>query len=314
MFEISHYAGPVGYEVEGFLIKNKDRLNDDLEELMHHSDNAFLNSVLYAADKCPSIQAKTAGKHRAGGGRAVSQGGKFKKQLDELMKTLKGCQSHYIRCIKPNSKKLPNLFEGLSALQQLRYSGVFEAVIIRKQGYPFRMLHADFYARYKALIPRSQRKVGAGRSASGADCQQLLSTIAVKPGMEIAANCQIGKTMVLWRATENRPLSLAFALVMQAAAVLIQKFYRRHAAKKEVVVMKALRKVLRAALQPPQTLDTIAAALKEAEVLRFQMKEHVECEAVHFKLVETKRLETLLAELTKRSTPGVSRQKKSRSE
>jgi myosin heavy subunit len=211
---------------------------------MHQSGNAFLNAVLYAADKCPSIVAKSAGKHRAGTGRAVSQGGKFKKQLDELMHTLKSCQSHYIRCIKPNSKKLPNMFEGLSALQQLRYSGVFEAVIIRKQGYPFRMLHSDFYARYKALIPRHARTVSKGRSATGADCKLLLDAISKKPGVEVAGHCKIGKTMVLWRATENRPLSLAFALVMQAGSVLVQKLYRRHLAKLEVTRMKELRKVL----------------------------------------------------------------------
>ena len=44
------------------------------------------------------------------------------------MSTLNVCTPHYIRCIKANSKKQGDLFMGGMILEQLRYSGVFEAV------------------------------------------------------------------------------------------------------------------------------------------------------------------------------------------
>lgn len=35
-----------------------------------------------------------------------------------------------------------------------RYAGVFEAVKIRKQGYPFRLTHMEFFRRYKCVYPQ----------------------------------------------------------------------------------------------------------------------------------------------------------------
>lgn len=45
------------------------------------------------------------------------------QQLGLLMETLNATEPHYIRCIKPNSKSRPMLFEKLSVMEQLR-SGV----------------------------------------------------------------------------------------------------------------------------------------------------------------------------------------------
>ena len=71
-----------------------------------------------------------------GGRRTLAN--EFKSQLKALMNELRSTQSHYIRCIKANSQKRPRIFEGGSCLEQLKCAGVFEAVTIRKNGYPFR--------------------------------------------------------------------------------------------------------------------------------------------------------------------------------
>lgn len=39
-----------------------------------------------------------------------------------------------------------------NCLEQLTYSGVFEAVSIRKQGFPFRLKHKEFVDRYNCII------------------------------------------------------------------------------------------------------------------------------------------------------------------
>jgi hypothetical protein len=87
------------------------------------------------------------------------------------MNTLNSTEPHYIRCVKPNPIKSPSTFMAPMCLEQvlllpflgfcavcsptrasqLRYSGVFEAVAIRKQGYPFRLTHPIFLERYPHL-------------------------------------------------------------------------------------------------------------------------------------------------------------------
>ena len=47
---MQHYAGPVGYDGEGFLEKNRDTLNFDLIELLQKSTSGFINT-LYASRK-----------------------------------------------------------------------------------------------------------------------------------------------------------------------------------------------------------------------------------------------------------------------
>ena len=42
----------------------------------------------------------------------ISVGNKFQKQLGELMDKLRSTGTNFIRCIKPNVKMVPHLFEG----------------------------------------------------------------------------------------------------------------------------------------------------------------------------------------------------------
>ena len=53
--------------------------------------------------------------------------------------------------------------------EQCRYSGVFEAVKIRKAGFPFRLTHADFMERYGCLIGQPDKKGGKKK-----ECQQVI--------------------------------------------------------------------------------------------------------------------------------------------
>jgi len=54
----------------------------------------------------------------------------------------------------PPFPQAPNQINGAECLLQLRFAGVFEAVSIRKQGYPFRDKHAAFYKKYAEAVAR----------------------------------------------------------------------------------------------------------------------------------------------------------------
>lgn len=130
-FVLNHYAGPVIYDIIGFLNKNSDFLLPRLYELLSESKNPRIG-MLFPME---NIETK----------RKITICTQFQKQLSDLMANLKKTYSRYIRCIKPNNNKVPNEFESIMCLEQLTYSGVFEAVKIRKLGYPFRLTHKLVY-------------------------------------------------------------------------------------------------------------------------------------------------------------------------
>jgi myosin-5 len=81
-------------------------------------------------------------------GRKPTQGSIFKASLITLMETLSVTNVHYIRCIKPNEKKLPWEFTPQQVLGQLRACGVLETIRISCAGYPTRWTYEEFAERY----------------------------------------------------------------------------------------------------------------------------------------------------------------------
>jgi myosin-5 len=51
---------------------------------------------------------------------------RFRKQLDELIKTLRSTEPHYVKTIKPNNAKAPKGWSPELVVRQLRYSGALE--------------------------------------------------------------------------------------------------------------------------------------------------------------------------------------------
>ena len=87
--------------------------------------------------------------------------------MGQLYKT----EPHYIRCIKPNDDKAELTFVPRNCFEQLTYSGVFEAVAIRKQGFPFRLPHKEFAERYGKLC---KPKIAGGGSPK-ARCEKIIA-------------------------------------------------------------------------------------------------------------------------------------------
>ena len=80
-------------------------------------------------------------------------GNKFQKQLTELMDKLRSTGTNFIRCIKPNVKMVPHLFEGASILSQLQCAGMTSVLELMQQGYPSRTQFSELYNMYKSHLP-----------------------------------------------------------------------------------------------------------------------------------------------------------------
>ncbi|KAK1324626.1 hypothetical protein QJS10_CPA01g01142 [Acorus calamus] len=151
-FKVCHYAGEVLYDTSGFLEKNRDPLHMDFMNLLSSCrcelPQLFGRNMLNESKKLLSPLRRL----HAADSQKQSVGAKFKVQLFKLMQRLENTSPHFIRCIKPNTKQLPGIYDKDLVLQQLRCCGVLEVVRIARSGYPTRMTHQQFAKRYGFLL------------------------------------------------------------------------------------------------------------------------------------------------------------------
>eukprot|EP00038_Savillea_parva_P014489 m.11130 g.11130 ORF g.11130 m.11130 type:complete len:1020 (+) comp2818_c0_seq1:31-3090(+) len=156
-FEITHYAGKVTYTTTNFLEMNRDKLSDDISDVLMSSSDEFLANLF---DPDRPMNQKGSGK------KIPTLVSIFTESLKDLMENMGKCQPHFVRCIKPNTKQKALDWDEELVTRQLRYSGVLETVRIRKLGYSFRMHFGDFVKQYNNIVyhyhedpPQSQETV-----------------------------------------------------------------------------------------------------------------------------------------------------------
>lgn len=228
-FTLSHYAGDVKYQGAGFLEKNKDTLAADVVGCLRMGENELIKAL---------FNSEAAG--GGGGGRRGKRGKKdvgdakkrmrasikhartsmakkpkkttaaiFKASLKSLMENLMSSEPHFIRTIKPNHAKKPQIYEHDLIMRQLKYTGMLETTRIRREGYSSRPLFADFVHRYKVLGFPCRADV----SPSAQSCRQILDGAGIQ-GFEV------GKTKVFMRYFHADELNEKLHPYSEAATIL----------------------------------------------------------------------------------------------
>ncbi|XP_073699561.1 uncharacterized protein [Garra rufa] len=158
-FSLVHYAGTVDYNINGWLDKNKDPLNDSVVQLYQKSSLKTL-AFLYAAHGAAEAEGGGGKKGKKKGGSFQTVSALFRENLGKLMTNLRSTHPHFVRCLIPNESKTPGLMENFLVIHQLRCNGVLEGIRICRKGFPSRILYGDFKQRYKVLnasvIPEGQ--------------------------------------------------------------------------------------------------------------------------------------------------------------
>uniref|UniRef100_A0A0E0FS65 Myosin motor domain-containing protein n=1 Tax=Oryza nivara TaxID=4536 RepID=A0A0E0FS65_ORYNI len=214
-FTIQHYAGDVIYQSDHFLDKNKDYVVAEHQELLNASRCSFVSALFPPASEENTKSSKS------------SIATRFKVQLHELMETLSSTEPHYIRCVKPNSVLKPAIFENTNVLQQLRCSGVLEAIRISCAGYPTRKLFHDFLHRFRILAPEIVKE----KNDEKVTCQKVLD----KMGLQ---GYQIGRTKVFLRAGQMAELDARRTEVRNNAARGVQGQFRTHVAREQFLILR----------------------------------------------------------------------------
>lgn len=140
-FSSSHYAGDVIYNINGFLEKNRDTLYQDFKRLLFNSSDSIISSMWPEGQQDITKTTK----------RPPTAGTLFGKSMNELVATLLKKEPFYVRCVKPNDIKSPQLFDDLRVTHQVRYLGLLENVRVRRAGFVHRQRYDKFLMRYKMI-------------------------------------------------------------------------------------------------------------------------------------------------------------------
>ena len=190
-FAVIHYAATVSYNLTSWLEKNKDPLNDTIVELFKNGSNALLVECFIDHPGQPLEVKKDGGGggKKKGGGKTVSSF--YKAQLDDLMKVLYSTEPSFIRCVVPNTHKIPGGVEPGLVMHQYQCNGVLAGIAICRKGFPNKMVYPEFKQRYNILAAQAVAKAKNDKSAAGA----VLNAIALDP-----EKFRLGHTKVVFRA------------------------------------------------------------------------------------------------------------------
>uniref|UniRef100_A0A8D0B387 Unconventional myosin-Ia n=1 Tax=Salvator merianae TaxID=96440 RepID=A0A8D0B387_SALMN len=243
-FRIHHYAGKVTYNVTGFIEKNNDLLFRDLSQAMWKAKHELLHSLFPEGDP-QKVSLK----------RPPTAGSQFKVSVVNLMKNLYSKNPNYIRCIKPNETKQPNVFIDPLVRTQVRYLGLLENVRVRRAGYAYRQRYEPCLERYKLLCKETWPKWN-GRARDGV--QTLFSSLPIDPKELAYGHTKIFIRMprTLFDLEERRQKRLGeLATLIQAtfrawkcrksyqqirkSQIMISAWYRGHMQKKKYTKMRS---------------------------------------------------------------------------
>uniref|UniRef100_A0A8B9FBW1 Unconventional myosin-X-like n=1 Tax=Amazona collaria TaxID=241587 RepID=A0A8B9FBW1_9PSIT len=247
-FGIRHYAGEVLYDVRGFLEKNRDTFRDDILNMLKDSRLDFIYDLFERVCSRCSEETLKMGTQR----RRPTVSSQFRDSLHSLMATLSTSNPFFIRCIKPNTEKAPNLFNPDVVLNQLRYSGMLETVKVRRAGFPIRCLFQDFLSRYKMLVKGpslsdNSRAVCGGflqiYDSSKKEWQLGKTKVFLKEALEQKLEKdreeELRKAAIVIRAHVLGYMARKKYQKVLASVVIIQKNYRAYFWKKSLLRLKA---------------------------------------------------------------------------
>uniref|UniRef100_A0A8B9KPQ9 Uncharacterized protein n=1 Tax=Astyanax mexicanus TaxID=7994 RepID=A0A8B9KPQ9_ASTMX len=146
-FELIHYAGTVGYNIAGWLEKNKDPLNETVVGLYQKSSMSLLAHLFKEEEAAAGV------KKQKKGSSFQTVSAFYREQLNKLMSTLRSTAPHFVRCIVPNEFKQSGVCDANLILHQLACNGVLEGIRICRKGFPNRLQYPEFKQRYYILNP-----------------------------------------------------------------------------------------------------------------------------------------------------------------
>uniref|UniRef100_A0A7S1ARS7 Myosin motor domain-containing protein n=1 Tax=Noctiluca scintillans TaxID=2966 RepID=A0A7S1ARS7_NOCSC len=239
LFGVKHYAGTVTYSCEGFLAKNADKLPDEVVDLLLTSNLPVVKALAQMLHDDEDV--KQVGKAR----KPKSATSRFRTSLKSLIEKIRHADPHFIRCVKPNEEKKPDIFSGPMVLEQLLLSGVLEAVRIRQQGYVSRLAFSEFIIRYRGIMnmykTRLEKQMRPNDQLNELGAKELVQQLQATDLGLTPNDFAFGKTKVFTKASALGALEAAWsqrttALILRAQSTARGRRVRRRMAPAKVLV------------------------------------------------------------------------------
>jgi myosin heavy subunit len=205
------------------------------------------------------------------------------------MDVLGSSEPNFIKCIKPNSTKSHSKVESPLVLEQLRYSGILEAVVVRKQGFPTRRTHEEFRGDYWPLVKlnRSDLKFNSPVDI----CKIIIDKLQARSSDY--QDIRIGKSLVFFKPEVLSLLDGERLTLVQRLAIKGQSVWRMYLEKKRVRKLSETRNLLRKSIAKGSENNR-----GNVSVLEDLSKQIENCRTVHkLRIVEIKRGNELLQRL-----------------
>eukprot|EP00915_Cephaloidophora_sp_WS-2016_P005461 GHVH01007264.1.p1 GENE.GHVH01007264.1~~GHVH01007264.1.p1 ORF type:complete len:1519 (+),score=224.86 GHVH01007264.1:273-4829(+) len=226
-FIVNHFAGGVGYCSDGFLEKNKDTLSEDVINCVKSSNKSLIANLF--VEFLTSTKDASVGKKKL----KMTVSLEFRNQLQVLMDTVNQTEPHFIRCIKPNVKNKPDLFERSAVCEQLRYGGVLQAVQVSRAGFPVRTGHREAVLDYRMLADKKCRDSvdaalleGNTKEAAKTLFSHLDVKFEVPKPKHAVASWSVGLSMVFFKHESYEIFAAQTAKIRSSAAECIQACWK----------------------------------------------------------------------------------------
>ncbi|XP_071524555.1 unconventional myosin-IXb-like isoform X2 [Panulirus ornatus] len=153
--------------------------------------------------------------------------GQFQLSLQTLMEALNTANPFFIRCIKSNANKEPNVFGDEMVMRQLRYTGMLETVRIRQAGFNVRLTYDEFIHHYRILLPK-------GLLSSQADVRSFVQGMPL-----LESEYQMGNGKIFMRESQKQILDSQLHQTILSRIIVIQRWYRTIYQRRHFVMFRA---------------------------------------------------------------------------
>lgn len=148
----------------------------------------------------------------------------FKSQLSSLLDVLNATEPHFIRCIKPNDQASSSQFDRRRLLEQLRCSGVLEAVKISRSGYPVRFPHDVFIKTYSCILSQVPNAQGQAEKEVAAQMVEKLGILLDVNTDSKHPPFQVGKTKVFCVLEAHQALEASRSKALYKSVITLQRY------------------------------------------------------------------------------------------
>ncbi|XP_050443708.1 unconventional myosin-Ia isoform X2 [Adelges cooleyi] len=153
-FTLNHFIGPVKYNVNTFVEKNKNVLSPTLCCAMFNGTHPLLKE-LFPEGNPERVTAFT----------VSNPASQLRVWAEAFTATLSSRHLHYVTCLSPNRHCQTNSFDASFVKQQIRWFSLVEIVRLRRAGFCYRLTFEEFLNRYKMLSPSTWPRPRFGNTA-----------------------------------------------------------------------------------------------------------------------------------------------------